>query len=260
MGSFTLHHKISRQYILDFFERVKDLARFIRDSLNSILYYGHGRWCPVCEKNFRKFKSFGHDQRKDVKCPFCSALERHRLVWLYFKKRTDLFSDSSKKMLHIAPERCFRNRLKNHLKENYITADLADPHASIKMDITDIKYPDKYFDVIYCSHVLEHVQDDRKAMRELNRVLKPDGWAILIVPVEAEKTFEDPSVVEPSERLRIFGQEDHVRIYGLDYIDRLKESGFQVKISTAADLPGKNDLILMGLTSENEKIYYCTKS
>ena len=162
-------------------------------------------------------------------------------------------------MLHIAPERCFEPKLKKLLKRNYITADLYDSHAMIKMDITEIIYPDDYFDVIYCSHVLEHVQDDRKAMKEFYRLLKPGGWAILIVPIEAEKTFEDPSITEPSDRLKIFGQEDHVRIYGNDYIDRLIEAGFRVQISSARDLLKKIDQELMGLTSENEKVFYCTK-
>ena len=113
--------------------------------------------------------------------------------------------------------------------------------------------------LIYCSHVLEYVQDDRKAMREFHRVLKRDGWVILMVPVEADKTFEDPSIVDPSERKKIFGQEDHVRIYGTDFVDRLKEAGFKVKITSAADILDNSDLIRMALTSEKEKIYYCTK-
>lgn len=241
------------------FEGFKDLARFIRDFLTSFAYYGHGRWCPVCEKSFRKFKSYRPHQGNEAKCPFCGALERHRLVWLYFKLKTDLFSDTPKKMLHIAPERCFQKRLKNHLKKNYITADLTDSRAQLKMDITNIKFPDNYFDIIYCSHVLEHVQDDRKAISEFYRILKPEGWTVLMVPIEAEKTFEDPLIMDPAERLKIFGQEDHVRIYGKDFIDRIEESGFNVQIITATDLLAEDDLIRMGLTSENEKIYYCTK-
>ena len=143
--------------------------------------------------------------------------------------------------------------------KDYITADLYDPQTTVKMDITDIPYPDAYFDVIYCSHVFEHVLDDKKAMREFHRVLKPFGWAILLVPITAEKTFEDPSITEPSERLRVFGQDDHVRRYGIDYADRLHECGFEVKVSYVSDLVEKDSAERMGLTPASGEIYYCTK-
>jgi ubiquinone/menaquinone biosynthesis C-methylase UbiE len=119
----------------------------------------------------------------------------------------------------------------------------------VRMDITDIQYPDEYFDVIYCSHVMEHVQDDKKAMREFYRVLKSGGWAILLVPITADKTSENSSVVDPSERLRIFGQEDHVRRYGTDYLDRLEGAGFEVKINCVSDLFEMNDIERMGITA-----------
>lgn len=130
----------------------------------------------------------------------------------------------------------------------------------IKMDISNIQYPDNSFDIIYCSHVLEHVLDDRKAMREFYRTLNTDGWAILNVPISGEKTFEDPSIVSPEERLKAFGQEDHVRIYGTDYIDRLRESGFTVKLFKASDLASESDIVRMALTQASGEIYYCTKS
>jgi len=190
---------------------------------------------------------------------FCGALERHRFVWRYFESETNLFNGEQKKVLHVAPENCFEPRLRKRLGSNYITADLLDPQAMIRMDITDIQFPDNYFDVIYCSHVFEHVPDDRKAMREFFRTLKPNGWAILLVPITVEKTFEDPSIVNPSERLRIFGQVDHVRRYGSDYIDRLKESGFNVKMSYATDLFQKNEIKIAGLSTASGAIYYCTK-
>ena len=162
-------------------------------------------------------------------------------------------------MLHVAPERCLESRFRETIGENYITADLFNPRAMVKMDVAEIKYGDESFDVIYCSHVLEHVEDDRRAMREFYRVLKKNGWAILLVPICGEKTFEDPSVVEPQERLRVFGQADHVRIYGPDYVDRLRGAGFKVKVTTVDDLFEKNDAIRMGLTPISGEIYYCTK-
>ncbi len=162
-------------------------------------------------------------------------------------------------MLHVAPELCFESRLRNRLGHDYVTADLMDPHAMVRMNITDIPYEDGYFDVIYCSHVLEHVQDDRRAMREFRRVLKPDGWAVLLVPITVDTTYEDPSITEPAERLKAFGQDDHVRRYGVDYIDRLRESGFTVKVSNASELFNEDDIVRLGLTRSSGDIFYCTK-
>lgn len=225
----------------------------------SLPYWGAGRWCPVCETSSRKFRVSGFIPREDAECVFCGAKERHRLVWLYFSRMTDLFAPPPKKMLHIAPEACFEARLKHRVGVGYLTADLFNPHVMVKMDITDIQYPDETFDVIYCSHVLEHVPDDRKALREFFRVLKSDGWAILLVPVTAEKTFEDPSITDPVERLNAFGQEDHVRRYGPDYLDRLRDAGFRVKVSHVSDLFEKDEIIRMGLTPASGEIYFCTK-
>jgi predicted SAM-dependent methyltransferase len=127
------------------------------------------------------------------------------------------------------------------------------------MDITDIKYPGESFDVIYCSHVLEHVTDDRRAMSEFHRVLRRSGWAILLVPIYDGLTFEDPSIVDPQERLKAFGQDDHVRRYGSDYVDRLRDAGFKVRVTRIDDLVGKADAIRMGLTPDSGEIYLCTK-
>jgi len=159
----------------------------------------------------------------------------------------------------VAPELCFETKMQKLLKKNYITADLISPRAMITMDITDIQYPDGYFNVVYCSHVLEHVPDDRKALREFYRVLNPEGWAILLVPMSGEKTIEDPSITDPTERVRLFGQVDHVRMYGRDYIDRLLEAGFKVKIETVPELFSPEEIERMGLTTGCGDIYFCTK-
>jgi SAM-dependent methyltransferase len=217
------------------------------------------RFCPVCKKTSEKFVGAGSEQRKDAKCDKCGSLERHRLTWTYFEQKTNLFDGNPKQMLHVAPEICFTELLKTELGDGYITADQSNPKASVKMNITDIQYPDETFDVIYCSHVLEHVIDDRRAMREFHRVLKQDGWAILLVPVKRQTTFEDPSVIEPEDRLRVYGQHDHVRIYGLDYVDRLEESGFNVEITAPSDLLTPEKVEQYGLSLLPEDIYYCTK-
>jgi SAM-dependent methyltransferase len=229
-------------------------------SLISIFYCGNKRFCPVCGKSSRKFRAFGDIPRKDALCVHCCSLERHRFVWLYFMTMTNLFEGRNKLLLHIAPEACFEKRLKKLLGDNYITADLLDHRAMMKMDITDMQFPDRYFDVIYCSHVLEHVQDDKKAIREMYRVLKKDGWAIILVPVTTDKTLEDPAIIDPSERRKLFGQADHVRRYGPDFVERLKEGGFQVTVTYVSDLLGQDKAIRMGLTTASGEIFYCTKS
>ena len=240
-------------------EPVKNILRRVKYKVRATFYYGSERYCPVCSKSSRKFRQFGTDQRDDAECAHCGSLERHRFVWLFLQEKTNLFDGEPKKMLHIAPERCFEPRFKKHLRNDYLTADLFSLQAMVRMDITDIQYPDQSFDVILCSHVLEHVPDDKKAMREFFRVLKNNGWAILLVPITKDKTFEDASIIEPEERFKAFGQKDHVRAYGPDYVDRLRDSGFTVEIFQANDLIPKSDAIKMGMVSSVGDIYYCTK-
>lgn len=239
--------------------KLRATVRALVARARSLPYRGRGRFCPVCGRTSRRFRTFGAIPRPDAQCPNCGALERHRLLWLFLHQRTDLFSGKSKRVLHVAPEPCFEPRFRKLLGAGYCTADLLNPRAMVRMDITDIPYPDESFDVILCSHVLEHVPEDRRAMREFFRVLHRDGWAILLVPITADKTHEDPTIVSPEDRLRAFGQEDHVRRYGPDYVERLQEAGFAVATTTTGDLAGPEDILAMGLTSAAGEIYYCTK-
>jgi SAM-dependent methyltransferase len=234
--------------------------RRIKGGVKAFLYHGNGRFCPVCGKSSRRFARFGAVPREDALCVHCEALERHRLLWLFLQKKTNLFDGSPRKMLHVAPEPVFESRFAKQLGADYLSADLFNPRAMVKMDITHIQYPDQSFDVIYCSHVLEHVQNDRQAMREFFRVLRNNGWAILLVPITSEETFEDPSITDPAERLKAFGQEDHVRKYGPDYADRLRDAGFTVQVTKAGDLVGSEEATRMGLTSASGDIFYCTKA
>lgn len=223
-------------------------------------HLGFSRHCPVCGAWLRCFCPVGIVPRPDAACPSCGAWERHRLVWMFFKKKTDLFDRRSKKVLHIAPEGCFSGRLGDRLRGEYVTGDLLDPSVMVKVDVTDMNFPDNSFDVVYCSHVLEHVPDDRKAMREFFRVLKPGGWAILLVPITVEKTIEDPTLEDPAKRLALFGQEDHVRRYGNDYENRLREAGFVVSVFTAKDFISVTDCVTSGVaTSHAGYIHFCTK-
>ena len=162
-------------------------------------------------------------------------------------------------MLHVAPESCFESQLRQVIGNGYLTADLFSEAANIRMDICDIHYPDNTFDIIYCSHVLEHVPDDRKAMSEFQRVLKPDGWAVLLVPITVKQTVEDLTITDPKERLRLFGQEDHVRRYGPDYLGRLEAVGLRVSRISSVDLLSGSEAEYMGITEAAGEIYYCQK-
>lgn len=161
----------------------------------------------------------------------CKSTDRERLLYLYLSKRTDIFEDRVK-LLHVAPEPGLSACFKSSSNIDYLTADISSGAVMVKMDITDINYPDGSFDIIICNHVLERIIDDSKAMRELCRVLKPGGWGILQVPVSLslEQTFEDFSVTEPAAREEVFEQSDHVRIYAMDYVERLTRSGFTVRL------------------------------
>ena len=185
---------------------------------------------PIDNKSFRKFLPYGYEiQRQNVLSPSTLSLERHRLLWLYLTNETNFFT-SKKKVLHMAPEQCFLSRFKK-LNHEYITADLDSPIADVKADIVNLPFNDNSFDVIFCNHVLEHIQDDTKAMKELFRVMKKGGMGVFQVPQDLNRdiTFEDNSITDPKERAKIFGQYDHVRVYGRDYFDKLRSVGFKVE-------------------------------
>ena len=196
-----------------------------------LFYKGRGAECPVCGAKYRKFMPYGYVQpRPNALCPKCLSLERHRLLWLYLTRETDLLT-AFPRTLHIAPEVCIMRHLKPHFKSHpgqYVTADLESPLADLHFDVQQIPLADGSVDVVICNHIMEHVADDRRAMRELHRVLKPGGWGIVLSPVDRdyEQTYEDDSITDPDERTRIFGQYDHRRIYGADYARPPAPGGF----------------------------------
>ena len=186
---------------------------------------------PIDGKSYRKFLPYGYETlRENVLSPGTLSLERHRLLWLYLKNDTSFFTDNLK-VLHFAPEQAFYKRFRKLKNLEYITTDLNSPIADVKADICDLPFKNHEFDFIICNHVLEHIPDDTKAMQELYRILKPGGTAILQVPYQQNRksTFEDDSITDPKERARIFGQYDHVRVYGMDYFDKLRSIGFKVE-------------------------------
>lgn len=186
---------------------------------------------PIDGKSFRKFLPYGYGtQRPNVLSPSTLSLERHRLMWLYLQQETDFFT-AHKKVLHMAPEQCFLDIFKQLKNLDYTTADLYSPIVDVKADILKLPFADNSFDMVFCNHVLEHIEEDKKAMQELYRVLKPGGMGIFQIPqdLSLEKTYEDFNITSPEERTKHFGQYDHVRIYGKDYFDRLRAVGFQVQ-------------------------------
>lgn len=187
---------------------------------------------PIDGKSFRMFLPYGYGtQRNNVLSPSTLSLERHRLLWLYLQNETDFFTATEKKnVLHFAPEQEFYKRFKKQKNIQYTTTDLFSPLADIKADICNLPFEDNQYDVIFCNHVLEHIPDDTKAMKELYRVLKPGGMAILQIPQDLNRatTFSDDSITDEKERAKIFGQYDHVRVYGRDYFDKLRSIGFTV--------------------------------
>jgi SAM-dependent methyltransferase len=196
------------------------------------------RYCPVCEHAAPVFLPFGVGLtvRLGALCPFCRSLERHRAVWLYLYPRlqqvvSEHGQTRSPRLLHVAPEVCFRHRLRRLLGQRYVTTDLVAPDVDVNAPLEQLPFASESFDVVVCNHVLEHVPDDRSAMDELLRVLVPGGWAIVQVPIayDHEHTREDPSESSPRERKRRFGQHDHVRWYGRDYPERLRAAGFEIE-------------------------------
>ena len=186
---------------------------------------------PIDGKSFKTFLPYGYGtQRTNVLSPSTLSLERHRLLWFYLQNETNFFSEKLK-VLHFAPEQAFYKRFKKLDNLNYVTTDLNSPLADVKADICNLPFKNNEFDVIFCNHVLEHIPDDTKAMKELYRILKPNGWGIFQIPQDLNRktTFEDNTITDKKERAKIFGQYDHVRVYGLDYFDKLRSIGFRVE-------------------------------
>ena len=185
---------------------------------------------PIDGKSYRRFLPYGYAKvRENVLAPGTLSLERHRLFWLYLKNETTFFS-APLRVLHFAPEQAFVQKFKKQKNLTYTTTDLNSPIADVKADICDLPFKNNSFDFIICNHVLEHIPDDTKAMQELYRVLAPSGTAIVQVPYDAKReiTFEDNTITDQRERTRIFGQYDHLRVYGMDYFKKLSSIGFEV--------------------------------
>ncbi len=216
--------------------------------------------CPLCEHNIEAFLPHGNPPKPHRRCPACKSNRRNRMAWLFMKRFTNLFDGIPKKFLHFAPEARLEQRLRDIPNLDYLSADLDEHNAMVAVDIRDIPYPACSFDVIYCSHVLEHVSEDRLAMREMCRVLRPGGWVLVLVPIRGAHTFEDPTVTTLEERARLFGQADHVRFYGRDITDRLREAGFRVSTYSTLQIAGEEGVKQFGLdVGDSGLLFFCEK-
>lgn len=215
---------------------------------------------PIDGKSFSTFLPYGYNNlRKNALSPSTFSLERHRLLWLYLKNETGVFSKKIK-LLHFAPEQAFYKRFKKLSNIQYDTIDINSPLAKIRADICDLPIKDNTYDFILCNHVLEHILDDNKAISELYRVLKKDGVGIFQVPIDMKKefTFQDDSITDKKERNKIFGQYDHVRVYGKDYFTKLKNAGFKVEEVDYTKNLSKDEIYRFSIV-KGEIIPVCTK-
>jgi SAM-dependent methyltransferase len=223
-------------------------------------YWGRRVTCPLCGGRFRRFKTFVVDPTyHNLMCPWCQSLERHRLLWLYLRHRTQILTQPLR-LLHLASEYCLYQAFRSLPRLNYLTAGLDASFIQVELDLVHTPFKDDLFEMIICCHVLEHIGDDVAALRELRRVLKPGGLAFLQSPLDyrREATFEDATVVTPADRARVFGQRDHVRIYGRDYQDRLTAGGFTVTVDSYVKTLGPELISRYGLIAEDD-LYIGTK-
>lgn len=249
--SFVLR-KIPRKYI-------QYVSHYVLRII-AIFYYGNKVECPINGKTYRKFLPYGRLQsRPNALCPSSLSLERHRLMWLFLKEKTSFFT-GPQKLLHIAPELCFMDIFERMENLEYTTGDIESPLAKVKMDVHEIPFDEGTFDVVFCNHVMEHVENDIKSMSEIHRVLKHGGWAIIQSPVymELDHTLEDPSITDPLEREKIYGQNDHMRKYGKDYGERLRKAGFEVTEDNYLNELSPEVRKRYALPEE-EIIYFCKK-
>jgi SAM-dependent methyltransferase len=213
-------------------------------------YRGEAAHCACCGGDFARFIS--HQNRPFAKCPRCGALERHRLLVSYLRGQTDLFT-ASLDVLHVAPEWCLQRELRRQPNLNYVSGDLDSPLAMDRIDLLDLPYGAETFDIVICNHVLEHVDDDRRALLEIRRVLRPGGRAIIMSPIDgaSSATVEDSSVKTPEERRRVYWQRDHMRRYGTDFGDRVAECGFDVETIHHIDQFDEHEVKRQGLRRES---------
>ncbi|HZI91855.1 MAG TPA: class I SAM-dependent methyltransferase [Thermoleophilaceae bacterium] len=234
-----------------------DLRGALSRRIRRLRHRGDAVQCTCCGRSWGSFAPAWN--RANAICPGCGSHERHRALCLYLAERTPL-GDEPMSLLHFAPEHALRGRMEAVPGLRYVTADLDPEGVDVQLDITAMPFEDGAFDAILCSHVLEHVADDRAAMSELHRVLKPGGWATVLVPLDLSReiTYEDFGVTAPEDRVREFGQHDHVRMYAPDIVQRLEGVGFDVVTDRFVEKLGEDRCRRHGLLAE-DLIFRCTR-
>lgn len=267
MKDFILKKSNSFNFYKNNYESLKQENTVLKEELNKYKKVYPPKECPICGYRGIDFKPYVGVIHREVECPQCKSHERHRALWLYFQERKDLLKKGNT-FLHFAPEIQFNELFKSSGME-YHPVDLNPQNSLIEeiIDIQDIPYDDNYFDLIYCSHILEHVPDDKKAIDELYRVLKPNGTALILVPIngityekpyDKHKTFEDDKYNTPELREEYYGQFDHLRLYGTDFKDKLIDSGFKVISDDYIENLG-HEIIDKYALIKDENIFECTK-
>ena len=238
------------------------IANKLRLAFLKLKYAGSKVLCPCCDSSYSEFAPFGNDRRQNAWCPNCESLERHRLLWMYFENKTNLYQRPLK-VLHIAPETIFFNHFRKQTNIEYYPVDIFPnlyPKGTLHFDLLNHNVPDNSYDVIICNHVFQYIEEDRKAMKNIYNLMKPGGWGIMQVPIntKTQTTHEDASITDPLEREKIFGLKEHVRYYSYDYADRLRESGLVVKVDDYTAEFTDEDIFKYGFF-KGDAVYYCSK-
>lgn len=266
-------------FLLALYHRIRLAFLGAKKTAHRGIHRGDGLVCNFCGKSSKSFLESGNDfpilekwavqstgKRNNALCPNCDSKDRERTLKFFLERNTKLFDNKTQKnkqhkILHIAPEKELSQLLKKQFKDNYVSGDLDPEAADQKIDITKIDFSENSFDAIICNHVLEHIPKDNQAISELYRVLKPGGFAILQVPISfnTAKTIEDFAITSPAGREEAFGQFDHVRIYGRDYVNRLEQGGWEVRLYYPEDFISEAAIQQYALI-EGEPIFYCEKT
>lgn len=214
--------------------------------------------CLVCDSFFGSNKNLKDNPKLRMNCPYCGAYPRHRFLWLYLREHTDLFSGSPKRVLHVSPYTALKRKFKKQKNLDYVTSSPDQKEEDLILDLINTHQSENSFDVVLCSHVLEHIQDDQKAISEIYRILKPGGFALFMFPVKGKVTYEDVSMVSPEDRKKYFLQEDHVRVYGEDVLFRFEKAGFEVSCVQPRECFSEAQIQKYNLF-KTQRIYRCKK-
>jgi SAM-dependent methyltransferase len=232
----------------------------LKRSIRKVFHRRGKLFCPICESSIREFLPYDAiwPERQGEICPVCLAKARHR--WLWLSLRRENMVRPAVNVLEFAPSPCLTWRMR---REGMVvtTTDLYAEGVDVKADICALPFAPQSFDVVLCSMVLEHIADDMQAMRELRKVLKPGGKALITVPIRQGTTYEDDAIVSPQDREKHFGQNDHVRFYGMDIVDRLRCAGFKVKVTDVMESVSAADRFKMSLGTgiyAGDLLFVCT--